>query len=260
MTGAAPLPDAWAAHPLLVADTGRWVPSSVWSTHDAFLAVVSGVESGVRSLLGLGAPAPLAALLTQVAAESGADTPWAAGLDVTRASFTRGAWEAAPAGLRAHSGLERVSNWDWFVADAGSLRTPAAPDAAGAVERLEASRRADVDRIAALHAEVLPTSSFTPDRTDVTWTGWVAGGELLAVAGAADRPRASQLGGVATHPTARGRGIGAAVVSAAARAAAERRELVCLGMYADNHAARGLYTRLGFAVGQEFTSFERAGG
>lgn len=69
---------------------------------------------------------------------------------------------------------------------------------------------------------------------------------LLAMAGERFRLRGHvELSAIAVHPDARGRGRGAALTAALARAAFARGEVPFLHVYPDNPAA-GLYARLGF--------------
>ncbi|WP_251150913.1 GNAT family N-acetyltransferase [Cellulosimicrobium sp. Marseille-Q4280] len=62
------------------------------------------------------------------------------------------------------------------------------------------------------------------------------------------------LGGIATDPAARGRGIARAVTAAATRAGLREDPMVVLWMYADNGAARRVYEQVGYRVTQAFES------
>ena len=57
------------------------------------------------------------------------------------------------------------------------------------------------------------------------------------------------IGGIVVDATQRGRGLGAAVTAYLTRDGLERTGACTLGVFADNDLARGLYTRLGYAVG-----------
>lgn len=66
--------------------------------------------------------------------------------------------------------------------------------------------------------------------------------------GSGQRPSA-HLSAIATHPLARGRGLGSAITARATRwLLTDGHDSVTLGMYAENNAARGVYERLGFTV------------
>ncbi|MFW5474349.1 GNAT family N-acetyltransferase [Knoellia sp. CPCC 206450] len=57
------------------------------------------------------------------------------------------------------------------------------------------------------------------------------------------------IGGIVVDRTQRGRGLGAAVTAYLTRDGLERTGACTLGVFADNDHARGLYERLGYAVG-----------
>ncbi|GGB68348.1 hypothetical protein N798_08690 [Knoellia flava TL1] len=57
------------------------------------------------------------------------------------------------------------------------------------------------------------------------------------------------IGGIVVDTTQRGRGLGAAVTAYLTRDGIERTGACTLGVFADNAHARGLYERLGYAVG-----------
>lgn len=83
-------------------------------------------------------------------------------------------------------------------------------------------------------------------------------GTLVAVAGShiwSPDYRVAALGNVATHPDARGQGLGTAVVARWCRAVAGGAEHVALNVKADNPAAVRMYERLGFTVAGRFTEF-----
>lgn len=73
-----------------------------------------------------------------------------------------------------------------------------------------------------------------------------ATGRLVAMGGERFRMRGhTELSAIAVHPDVRGRGYGAALTAALARAAFARDDVPFLHVYADNPAA-SLYARLGF--------------
>ena len=68
-------------------------------------------------------------------------------------------------------------------------------------------------------------------------------------------PGVPHLASIATHPSARGRGLGALVTAALTRRLLdEGAPVVTLGMYADNDVARRMYLRLGFRCDHRWSS------
>lgn len=115
----------------------------------------------------------------------------------------------------------------------------------------------DLDEVRALLAVAHPTASVLPgDPHARAWVGVDGPAGLLACA--ADTSAATGVGhlsAIAVHPEARGQGLGRAVTASLARRQfAEGRDLVTLGMYADNEAGRHLYDALGFADQHHFVS------
>ena len=112
------------------------------------------------------------------------------------------------------------------------------------------------DEVASLLAVANPTASAGPGDTRVRrWLGVRREGRLVACA--ADTTEATGVGhlsSIATHPDARGQGLGAAVTAALARRLLDEDcDVVTLGMYASNTAGRALYDRLGM-LERGFTS------
>lgn len=115
----------------------------------------------------------------------------------------------------------------------------------------------DIDEVKVLLGVAHPTASVLPgDPHARAWVGIDGPTGLLACA--ADTSASTGVGhlsAIAVHPEARGQGLGKAVTAAMARRQfREGRDLVTLGMYADNSAGRALYDALGFADEHHFTS------
>ncbi|SDT79770.1 GNAT family N-acetyltransferase [Actinoplanes derwentensis] len=110
---------------------------------------------------------------------------------------------------------------------------------------------ADWPAVAELIREAYPDSYAWPGDPDVRrWAG-IRGtdGELLAVAAEAwSAPEVGFLSGVATRPSARGRGLGAAICAFTANELLDGRERVALLVDYGNTAAVATYTRLGFTM------------
>ena len=68
------------------------------------------------------------------------------------------------------------------------------------------------------------------------------------------RSGVAHLNDVATHPQRRGRGLARRCAAGHRDALADGRPAVTLGMYADNDAARALYSGLGFVATHRHTS------
>jgi ribosomal protein S18 acetylase RimI-like enzyme len=184
-------------------------------------------------------------LVRQVVASTRAD-----GIDVEGVTVTRGGLELLPDDLRPATYHE----WDyWHTTQHPSqgLRLtayevqPDVVDVAGDDPRLEA-----------LLAVASPSASLRPgDPRVARWAviedpeGGLAdsGGLAAVVAVTHQRSGAAHLNDVATHPDRRGRRLSRRLCAqVTADALREGCPAVTLGMYADNDAARALYTALGF--------------
>lgn len=203
---------------------------------------------GLPVLSAVGDPERLASLLKQVAADLRKAPYWVV--------LTRGTGELA-ADILAGWGLEHWSDWDRML-------TTEAPDVPGAdgVVVLDAER--DAAAITDLLDVGNPRSDHRPGQPDHTWYGIRSGDGSLAAVGASvrrDGPDGSfaHLGGIATRPGLRGRGLGSALTARMTADGVRDHGLVTLGMYADNDAARRVYARLGFRVIHRAETWRRPG-
>ncbi|MEU6204928.1 GNAT family N-acetyltransferase [Micromonospora musae] len=109
---------------------------------------------------------------------------------------------------------------------------------------------ADLPQLRALYARAYPGNWFDPRMVETgQYVGIRDGGALVAVAGVhvwSPAYGVAALGNVTTDPRLRGRGLGAAVVSALCRRLRGSVAHVTLNVRADNVAAVRLYERLGF--------------
>ncbi|NIS30150.1 MAG: GNAT family N-acetyltransferase, partial [Actinobacteria bacterium] len=116
----------------------------------------------------------------------------------------------------------------------------------------------DAEDVRKLLAEASPETSTWPDDDRARrWAGIRnTGGTLVAcLADTSRHPSVAHMSSVATAPYERRRGYARTLVAWVTRQfLAEGATMVTLGMYADNDAARRLYTGLGFNVGQRFTT------
>lgn len=255
------VPEPWRSSRFLLSDRVRWQLEDVAVAPEAVLLTVR--REG-PSLIGIGAPDAVARLVDARAA-SGATTDW---LTVPRASVL-------PDGTLDRLGLRRVSEWDWMSTDS----QPPPQSLEHEVQRLDPV--ADAAAIRACLAVANPRSSADPAQ-DLTagWWGFRSGDRLVGVVGASWRGgggavgaggRSWHLHGLAVLSEQRGRGLGAALTAAAARAGLggalggtdgspvsavdPPAEWVSLALYADNHGARRIYQRLGFELEHENASY-----
>ncbi len=166
----------------------------------------------------------------------------------------RGGLELLPEHLRS----PRPSEWDWWYALEAPVPAP------GTTWQPVVDLAGDDPRLALLLDLASPDAPIRPGDTRVgRWAAIlddgddVAGtGGLVAITAVTHlRSGVAHLNDVATHPLRRGRGLATALCgTVTAQALAEGRPAVTLGMYADNDAARALYSGLGFVATHRHTS------
>lgn len=207
-----------------------------WLGSGAVAWIGTDAEERVPYLSALGAPDRVAALLADVLAELPPRQ---------RVTLPRGTAGLLPAWVA----LEEPGDWDF------RWRT-APPD----VQEHEHLVRPDVDEVAvkALLAVTSPRASALPGDAGVRrWWGVPdgAGGLLACAADTSAVAAVGHLSSVASHPRARGRGLGKAVTARVCRDLFEQGcDVVTLGLYADNALGRALYDGLGFSGEHRFTS------
>lgn len=231
----------------MIGDRWRWHQVSYIAEPDA-LVVGMAARAGhhpdrARSITALGDPEAVAALLT------------AHGTELLRGSLPQSVsappdtWQRLPEQLRSSWDLPRSGRWDW-------MWTAAAPPRLAdeqRVQQLDASVHGEAIR--ALQQVALPGTHFGPDRPGSRWFGiWHTADSLATVLGAYDWINAAHLGGIGTHPELRGHGLGGALTAAVTRAGVAKFGRASLGVYADNHRAKALYERLGYAIAHEVES------
>ncbi|MFE5291513.1 GNAT family N-acetyltransferase [Isoptericola sp. NPDC056618] len=265
----ASVPPRWAHHPVVVAEAahGGWDASHVWHDDDAFLVrlrwreridggrplAVDHDATGV-SLLAVGGAEGAARLLIAAEAELRPD-----GLGpVVRASMPRGTYAAVSA-LGARDGVVVPAPFDHPPFDAWDWYAVTEPPAVVTGEERVGELLGDAGRAEAASclAVANPDGELPVGEPRSRWWGWRDDdGVVRAVAGASRRVpgRPWTLGSIGTDPAWRGRGIGAAVTASATRAGVAEASMVTLGAYAHNVAARSVYRRLGYVLGQEFES------
>jgi GNAT superfamily N-acetyltransferase len=142
--------------------------------------------------------------------------------------------------LRSHFPIAAPDHWDFRW----SRRPPPRQPGQDQVVALEHS---DQPAIAALLQVAFPASFSRPGDPRVRrWYAIREGAQLVACGADRSRGGVGSLGALAVHPDRRGRGLGAALTAAIAGQLFREFETVTLGVMVDNHAAAGLYQRLGF--------------
>ena len=192
-------------------------------------------RDGNSYLHALGTPVTVGALITELVPELPR---------VQRATLPRGSAAHLPAWV-GHAGVD----WDFRWLDTPLPVRAQDPDV-GAVE--------DDPAVAALLAAGNPDASVRPgDPQARRWWG-VRDRDGSLTACAADTSAATAVGhlsAVTVRPDRRGRGLGRAVTVALTNdLLGQGCDVVTLGMYSANTAARALYDALGFADTHHFTS------
>jgi ribosomal-protein-alanine N-acetyltransferase len=131
------------------------------------------------------------------------------------------------------------------------------------IRRLEPTG-ADLDRLAALHAEAFDapwTAADFADLLETPATMAVAAGDLDGFVLVRIAAGEAEILTIAVRPAARRGGIGRRLVDAAAEAAARREaESLWLEVAADNAAALALYAAAGFEVAGRRPGYYKRGG
>ncbi len=195
-------------------------------------------EERLRHLAAVGDPQRVAELVATAVRE----LP-----EVPRLSLPRGTLPYLPPWWR----LEDVTDWDF-------RSTATAPPELPGEERVDWLGEADAGDLKELLVAANPDSSVWPGEPKVRrWAGIRdAMGRLEAcLADTSGTDGTGHLSGITTRPESRGRGLSSAITGWATRRLLEEGcDLVTLGVYADNAAARRVYDRLGFTDDHHFTS------
>jgi len=205
-----------------------------WAGHDAVAWRFTYAGDREPYLMTWGAPTAVALLLEELLPELRNGLP----VNVPRGT---------PALLPAWVAVDDQTDWDFRWTDVPP------PEEAREDEVVPVSD----DEVRGLLAVANPDAAAQPgDKRVRRWLGLRGEAGLLACA--ADTTQATGVGhlsSIATHPDARGQGLGSAVTAALTRRLLhEGCDLVTLGLYASNTAGRALYDRLGMKDDHRFTS------
>lgn len=235
-----------ARDPFVRANSGRWRPDAVVEHGESAVLRVPR-RGGGAMLVGRGEVGEVAALVRDHAREFG---------DVRFALMPYGMLEARPSVMAECLGLEPYGLWEWLY-----CRTPA-PLQPGE-EWVVPLDHASADEINGIIRVANPSTHARADDSFLTWWGYERAGALLGVCGLTlppsglERQNGVHLSGLGVHPDARRRGVGAAIMAATTRWGIERYGLVHCGVWRDNHAALGIYRRLGYTTGAWVQNYHR---
>lgn len=200
-----------------------------WQGRGATVVELGATAGATNSVFGVGQPEQLAQLLDKLK------------LDARFFMMPRGTWEY-PSFDRSNYG--DPSHWDLLLTD--HIKQGVTPPHFGGdiVEFDEAEH----DEVSQFQTEVYPHGRLRVDEPDTRWFGLRFEGKIDCVIGASGwtTRECVHLGSFATRPSARGRGIGTAVMAHVSEHAIKALGAVSLGVYRENRAAIALYHRLGF--------------
>ncbi|HLT84850.1 MAG TPA: GNAT family N-acetyltransferase [Phototrophicaceae bacterium] len=234
-------------HLFLRANAGRWEEEQAWDDAGACLLLVRTRRGGVerRQLVGAGTPAVLARVVERAATDGVG--PVGFGL------LTRGTWQLVAPAARARLGVEQGPGWDW-------MWTETVPPVRPGEEHVgPVTGEGAAEEVRACLARANPDTSADPADPDLRWWGFRDDGGVLRGVVAVNAPAGGpvHLSGLGTDEAWRRRGVGSAMMAAVTRWALADHPLVHYGIWADNDAARRIYTRLGYAVGLEVENLPR---
>lgn len=225
------------------ANASRWDADKAVLGFGAYI-LLSGVGDR-RMMVARGRSEGIARLCAAAAGEIGA-------LGFALVSY--GAEDIEPV-LAREFGLTPGGDWVWLYArelppavDGEEMCGPLPPEAAG--------------EIGDLLGDANPSTSASPSDDDLTWWGYREQSGRLLSACALRLPTTAtdgvHLSGFGTHPDARGRGIGTAMMAAMTRWGVRTHGLVHYGVWSDNAGALRIYERLGYRQAAHLQNFHRA--
>lgn len=236
------LPGLAARDAFVEANLSRWDVRTVVLGHGAY-AVVS--EGGSRMIVARGKDEGIRRLLADGAQAIG------------QIGFALVSFDAVDAEDVMEREFSLVPGGDWVW-----LQTRTEPPAVDGEDRCGPLPAEAAGEIRELLTEANPSTSATPDEDTLTWWGYRDDdGRLLSACalrlpvGPAD---GVHLSGFGTHPDARGRGIGTAMMAAMTRWGVRTHGFVHYGVWADNAGALRIYERLGYSQDAHLQNYGRA--
>lgn len=169
-----------------------------------------------------------------------------------------------PGRIGTATGLKAAPPWEWM-----HCSTP--PPHQTGEERCEILGPEDMREVAELLPYANPIAMASPEDETLTWWGYrEEDGTLLSVCAVefdgdpgwhnhheGCPARGVHLSGFGTHPDARGRGIGTAMMAAMTRWGVREYGFVHYGVWMDNQEAIRLYRRLGYQTGADIQMYRR---
>jgi len=238
--------DLVGPHPVLTLDIGDGFRAPAYAARSGTgwtVAFHRRSDHGIRGSAVIGTAEGLSTLLDDAEVRA-----WVTGGGNRHLSVPRGTIDVVQARLDLGT---RGGDWDW-------LWTTAAPEEVVGEHLVAPLPPACRDEAEGFLDEHSPRTHGQPfARPSQHWVAVrePADGSLVAIGcsepGAGGTPT---LAGIAVARERRGEGWGAAVTAHLTRRGVQSHGACVLGMFADNAPARGLYHRLGFGTGMEWTS------
>jgi GNAT superfamily N-acetyltransferase len=245
VTTADELAEATGGHPVAVIDVGSGFVApayAVGTAADGAVVFHRRSDHGVPGTAALGTTSGLATLLDDPRVRD-----WVTGAGNRHLSVPRGqmavALERLPLGSRG-------GEWDWMW----TREEPPASALEDRVTPLEPGDRDEMVEFLDVHSPRTHGQPFA--RPAQHWVGVRDDDGSLVALGCSEPCQSGTptLAGIAVDLRRRGQGWGAAVTAHLTRRAVRDVGACALGMFADNDVARGLYQRLGYRTGMEWTS------
>ncbi|MDO5495623.1 MAG: N-acetyltransferase, partial [bacterium] len=173
--------------------------------------------------------------------------------------------ETWPGRVAAATGLVAAPPWEWMFCSSP-------PPHQEGEDRCRILGAEDLPEVAELLKDANPIAMASPDDESLLWWGYRDESGVLLSACAVefqesegwhgpvvDGPagRGVHLSGFGTHPDARGRGIGTAMMAAMTRWGVQEHGYVHYGVWMDNQSAVRIYRRLGYQTGADIQMYKR---
>ncbi|HHW84397.1 MAG TPA: GNAT family N-acetyltransferase [Actinomycetales bacterium] len=185
--------------------------------------------------------------------------------EVGHALLPFGMEETWPGRVGDALGLEVAPPWEWMFCSSP-------PPHQDGEEHCRILGTEDMAEVATLLKDANPIAVASPDDEGLVWWGYRDEDGVLLSACAVEfqesetthspsvegfRGPGVHLSGFGTHPDARGRGIGTAMMAAMTRWGVREHGYVHYGVWADNESAIRIYRRLGYQTGADIQMYRR---